>query len=240
MKAAALAEAILRDRDQRKSKTRIATPRRVRDDFDPFGVTCWRVVAGGDPSYLVATPPMHMGPVGWFIACRHCCVEFESRGGTYCATCMDLPAEERRSRPPVSDRQCQSCGNGIPKRRRADAKYCSPRCSKRAENGRRLLPYPKPNFRGDTCEISQQNQGSKTVLIGPGDWPINLIGGYRGRARELTWANFCRDRAAARGLLCVFRHVGSGGTGARPNGVSPRVDASPEAPMVHPSWFMRG
>jgi hypothetical protein len=38
----------------------------------------------------------------------------------------------------------------------------------------------------------------------------------------------------------LLRGFGSGGTGARPNGLSPRVDASPEVPMVYPSWFMGG
>src|SRR5262249_38707600 len=38
-----------------------------------------------------------------------------------------------------------------------------------------------PKFRGDTREILQQNQAPKNVLIGPSDWPINLIGGDRRR-----------------------------------------------------------
>src|SRR5262245_40497820 len=42
-------------------------------------------------------------------------------------------------------------------------------------------PPKNPEFRGDTREILQQNQGSKSVLIGPNDWPINLVGGDRRR-----------------------------------------------------------
>jgi hypothetical protein len=40
--------------------------------------------------------PMRRGAVGWFIACRCCGREFESRGLAFCESCMALPAEERR------------------------------------------------------------------------------------------------------------------------------------------------
>jgi hypothetical protein len=90
-----LAAAILRDR-RRHSQRPVALVRRPpSDDFDPYAFTRWRVVAGGDPSYLVK-PPMRRGAVGWFFACRCCAREFESRGWAYCPSCMDLPAEARR------------------------------------------------------------------------------------------------------------------------------------------------
>src|SRR5262249_27671288 len=124
--------------------------------------------AGRNPGYLVATP-MRRRSVGWFVACDHCGAEFESKGWKYCSACMDhLPAEERRSKPAPSDRPCQRCGRPIPLRRRADAKYHSEKCAKAAENARSYR-CAHPEFRGDTREILQQNQGSKNVLIGPND-----------------------------------------------------------------------
>jgi hypothetical protein len=180
-RAQALAERLLGDRAQRA--TRKASPPRTRlegADFDPFAVTRWRVVAGGDPGYLVSTP-MRRGPGGWVIACGHCGAEVESKGCKYCPTCMELPAEERRSKPVISDRPCQApgCTGSIPKRRRADAKYCTDRCAKAAENARGYQGSARPKFRGDTHEKTQQNQWPKNVLIGPGDFPISVIGGYR-------------------------------------------------------------
>jgi hypothetical protein len=113
-KAAALADAILRDRERRKFKVQQKPTRTcVTDDFDPFSVQCWRVVAGGDPGCLPKTP-MRKGPIV-------CAREFESKAWRYCSACIELPAEERRARPVVSDRHCQNCGSGIPKRRRTDA-----------------------------------------------------------------------------------------------------------------------
>jgi hypothetical protein len=47
--------------------------------LDPFAVTRWKVTTGGDPGYLVATP-MRMGRNGFFVACRGCGNEFESKG----------------------------------------------------------------------------------------------------------------------------------------------------------------
>jgi hypothetical protein len=106
MKAAALADAILRDRDQRRDAAELRPDmecfgcgklfvyRRTRGDsnarfcsdecqieydvpgaftFDPFKVTRWRVIAGGDPGYLVATP-MRRVPA-------HKCEDGEYRGG---------------------------------------------------------------------------------------------------------------------------------------------------------------
>jgi hypothetical protein len=186
-KASALADAILRDRERRKSKV-LQKPTRtcVTDDFDPFSVQRWRVVAGGNPGYLPKTP-MRKGPIGWFIACGCCAREFESKGWRYCSACIELPAEERRARPVVSDRHCQNCGSGIPKRRRTDAKYCSNRCAKAAANARSYHGSGDPKFSRDTHEIPQQNQAPKNVLIGPSDFPINVIGGYRfPRAKKLS------------------------------------------------------
>ena len=173
----ALTKSLLRDRAERAARKAVRSITKIeRGDFDAFEATRWRVIAGRNPGYLVATP-MRRRSVGWFFACDHCGVEFESKGWKYCSACMGLPAEERRSKPAPSDRPCQRCGRPIPLRRRADAKYHSEKCAKAAENARSYQGSAQPKFRGDTREILQQNQGSKNVLIGPNDWPINLVGG---------------------------------------------------------------
>src|SRR5262249_38496683 len=120
------------------------------------------------------------GPVG-FVACGHCGAEFESKGWKYCPTCMELPAEDRRSAPAVTDRQCQapSCVRLISRRRRADAKYCDDKGAQAAENARSYQGSRHLRFRGDRGDFLQQYQGPKNVLIGPTDFPINVIGGYR-------------------------------------------------------------
>jgi len=60
-----------------------AGERRV-EPFDPFKVTKWRVIAGDNPGYLVATP-MRMGKAGFHITCPGCQREFESTGSRYCS-----------------------------------------------------------------------------------------------------------------------------------------------------------
>ena len=175
----ALTDSLLRDRAERAArKANRCSIKIERGDFDAFEPTRWRVIAGDDPGYLVATP-MRRGSVGRFLACDHCGTKFESNGWRYCSACMDLPAEERRSKPAPSDRPCQRCGQPVPLRRRADAKYHSEKCAKAAENARSYQGSAQPKFRGDTREILQQNQGPKKFLIGPNDYPINVIGGYK-------------------------------------------------------------
>jgi hypothetical protein len=106
MKARALANAILEDRRNRKTSPRTRARSRVaNDDFDPFAITRWRVIAGGNPGYLVATPMVDVsgrecddGKVrgGFRVDCQHCGSEFESLGLAYCAACMEKPAQDRR------------------------------------------------------------------------------------------------------------------------------------------------
>jgi hypothetical protein len=171
-----LAEALLLDRKQRRqSKPKSNRPRLDRERFDPFAITRWRVITGADPGYLPTTP-MRMGPVCWFINCRHCLREFESKGWAYCPTCMALPAEERRREPMSGRRCCQvpGCGGLIPTRRRADAKYCEHHSAGR--NGRKAVRQPSRQKYEATHEIPQQDQGA---IFGPKTWPLKLIGGYR-------------------------------------------------------------
>src|SRR5262249_26520133 len=173
----ALTKSLRVDRAERAARKAVRSITKIeRGDFDAFEATRWRVIAGRNPGYLVATP-MRRRSVGWFVACDHCGAEFESKGWKYCSACMDLPAEERRSKPAPSDRPCQRCGRPIPLRRRADAKYHSEKCAKAAKTRAATGIARTPNS-GDTREILQQNQGSKNVLIGPHDYPINVIGGY--------------------------------------------------------------
>ena len=132
----ALTKSLLRDRAERATRKAVRSITKIeRGDFDAFEATRWRVIAGRNPGYLVATPNRRRS-VGWFVACDHCGAEFESKGWKYCSACMDLPAEERRSKPAPSDRPCQRCGQPVPLRRRADAKYCKEKCAKAAENAR--------------------------------------------------------------------------------------------------------
>src|SRR5215813_10076275 len=131
-RATTLAEQLLRDRAERTARPRAASrPKIEGSDFDPFAVTRWRVIAGGNPGYLVKTP-MRRGPVGWFIACRGCALEFESKGWAYCPDCMALPAEERRDQPKPSGRNCErpACDQRLSRHARADALYCSSACRK--------------------------------------------------------------------------------------------------------------
>ena len=139
MTAAALTHAILADRERRKAQTKPAkSDRPAPDGFDPFEITRWRVVAGGDPGYLVATP-MRRGSVGFHVACRACGGEFESGGLAYCAECLALPADERRAIAPTAQgRVCRApgCEQFIPRRARADTAYCSDACRQRARRER--------------------------------------------------------------------------------------------------------
>ena len=62
--------------------------------FDPFKISRWRVVAGGDPGYLVATPMTGVSGGGFRVECRGCGQPFESRGWAYCSrTCKRESAE---------------------------------------------------------------------------------------------------------------------------------------------------
>jgi hypothetical protein len=187
-RAGALAERLLRDRAERAARkairTTAAAAKTDRVEFDPFDVTRWRVIAGGNPGYLVQTP--------WFISCQCCGGEFESKSWAYCPTCMELPAEERRDQPKKAGRQCQGpgCGERLSIHARADALFCSVACRKAASRGdTEAAGTTKCDILGfglsDTApsEMSQL-EGSGTrikraSLIAPKNFPINIIGGRR-------------------------------------------------------------
>jgi hypothetical protein len=201
-RAGALAERLLRDRAERAARkavrTTAAAAKTDHVEFDPFAVPRWRVIAGGDPGYLVQTPTRR-GPIGWFISCQCCGGEFESKSWAYCPTCMELPAEERREQPKKAGRQCQGpgCGERLSIHARADARYCSVACRKAASRDKTAsgLPNTAPP------EMSQL-EGSelrikRASLIGPKSFPINIVGGFRfpqagpnplGRVRVRPWS----------------------------------------------------
>jgi hypothetical protein len=232
MKAAALADAILRDRGQRRDA---AEPRpdmecfgcgkqfvyrgprgddsgrfcsdvcRIEYDipraftFDAFKVTRWRVVAGGDPGYLVAIPMTRMSARkcadgeyrgGFRLNCRGCGKPFEGLGWAYCSndckrTCRDHKAndadmaEAEMERP--TKRKCQECGGNIPRWRKGRlvskvTKFCSDKCAARARRkAKTSRDSPDGVLSPETAKKCRKNGPRKPVLIGPNDLPINRL-----------------------------------------------------------------
>jgi hypothetical protein len=175
IKTKTLVEELLRDRAERiarKSIRTVSTTKVERAEFDPFKVTRWRVVAGGDPGYLVATPARR-------IECRACQREFESRGWAYCPTCKALAADKRRV-PSKTGRPCEcpGCTHRIPKWRNGRqvskaARFCSARCARRArEMAPGLSDIGPPGFVTPNAKEVPVNGGSKHA-------PLNLVGGGR-------------------------------------------------------------
>jgi hypothetical protein len=124
--------------------------------FDPFKVTGWKVIAGGDPGYLVKAP-MTMVPAkkcdehwqGRFrIQCRGCGDQFESLGRAFhsaeCRRAYEagvdaaaLMAQVGMDAPTKRMCEARGCSHPIPKWRKgrkvsAKARYCSPKCKQKA------------------------------------------------------------------------------------------------------------
>jgi hypothetical protein len=142
-----LTELLLRDREERAEREHQRNAERYRNrpessdgiGFDPFMVTRWKVVAGPDPGYLPTTP-MRKGAVGFWLACRCCGEQFESKGLAYCVDCMKVPADERRATPPVAPgRLCEGCGEPIPSARRSGLTFCSNACRQQDYRRRQAL-----------------------------------------------------------------------------------------------------
>lgn len=116
--------------------------------FDPFRVTKWKVVAGGDPGYLVSTPMTRIAAGGWRVACRGCGKPFQSSGLAYCKpTCRKVSNERAEAVALMAEvgmdapvkRRCQApgCTDPIPMWRNGRAvskktRYCKPACGQRA------------------------------------------------------------------------------------------------------------
>jgi len=135
-----LTELLLEDRERQRERERARRAARQKSDppLDPYPITKWRVVAGGEPAYLPKTS-MRIGQAGFFIFCKACGTAFESKGLAYCASCMEIPAEKRREIAPVAiGRLCQGprCENFVPRNARADVRYCSKACRDKAYRAR--------------------------------------------------------------------------------------------------------
>lgn len=127
-----LARQLLDDR-ARRTPGNDKRPRPPGIDFDPYQCGAWVISAGSAPGYLPKTP-MRQGSAGFYIHCRACNAEFESKGLAYCPTCQELPAEERNAmKPAFSGRMCQAsgCERPVPRTARAGAKFCSKTCRNR-------------------------------------------------------------------------------------------------------------
>jgi hypothetical protein len=157
--ATTVRRAILHDREQRRARPAEraqARPTTEGTEFDPFKVTRWRVIAGGDRGYVPRTR-MRMGPLGWFIECQCCAREFESKGSAYCPTCMESPAQERRA-------------NGKPVQRSVPA---NPTRHRTAD-----LKSPAGSLLESATEIIEEFP----PVFGSADFPSILVGsGRRGR-----------------------------------------------------------
>jgi hypothetical protein len=138
-----------RDKQRNRERQQRAAP---VDNFDPYEITKWHVVAGTEPGYLPHTS-MRKGANGFYLPCRACGQQFESKGMAYCLSCLELPAEERRQMQPVTmGRLCQApgCENFLPRRARADVRYCSKACGQRA----RYADNHAPNLADNPAALS--------------------------------------------------------------------------------------
>jgi len=176
MKAKTLAEQLLRDRAERIARKHAragSTTQVQRQNFDPFEVARWRVIAGDDPGYLPKTT-MRRGKEGRWIKCRACQCEFECKGWAYCRDCLALPVDERRA-PSKAGRSCDGpgCTRRIPRWRngrevRQDVRFCTDKCRKAAA---RLSDIGSPHFVRDQRKKVPISSGS---VIGPKTMPLML------------------------------------------------------------------
>jgi hypothetical protein len=109
---------------------------------------------------------MREGANGFYLACRACGQQFESKGTAYCASCLELRADERRAMKPITTgRLCQApgCEKFLPRRARAGAKYCSKACGERARYHRLSLadnraPLPDTTPFENLADDAQKDQ----------------------------------------------------------------------------------
>jgi hypothetical protein len=159
-----VAERILEDRRRVAERERLRREEqargRLRLGFDPFSVEKWCHIAG--PVVPMPGRAMRSGTAGFWITCRHCADQFESRGLAFCDVCMELPSEERRVEAGVMGRICAECGKGLPYRKRAGSLYCSKVCSQRsrrrlceADNSAELPGSYAPKNEADDVEKGQ-------------------------------------------------------------------------------------
>jgi hypothetical protein len=160
--------------------------------FDPLKVKRWRVIAGGNPGYLAATPmrrvPAHKCADGEYrggfrIDCRGCGKPFESLGWPYCSKGCKHASRERMANAadmaeaglePPTKRKCEECGGSIPRWRKGRqvskaAKFCGAKCASRARRkARTLTDSPDGVLSPETVIRGPQNG---PLLIGPKTLP---------------------------------------------------------------------
>jgi hypothetical protein len=140
---------------------------------------------------------MRRGPLGWFIACKGCGCEFESKGWAYCSnTCKRESAERVASRALVveagidapSKRRCEcGCGRDVPKWKNGKrvskaTRFFEPACKQKAWKARRVR---SGTLETQNASAPQQNRASGDALFGPADFPSVLIGPVTRRGRAL-------------------------------------------------------
>src|SRR5262249_57606431 len=76
----ALTESLLRHRAERAARKAVRSITKIeRGDFDAFEATRWRVIAGRNPGYLVATP-MRRRSARLFVPSAHSAPHFDTKG----------------------------------------------------------------------------------------------------------------------------------------------------------------
>jgi hypothetical protein len=191
--AKAITSALLRDRERRNQKRAAprSSSRAPADAFDPFAVTRWRVIGGGDPGYL-PTLAMRRGPVGWFIRCVGCGKEFESVLLAHCGeTACRAAANARKS----------TIEGYTPKPIREGARLCACGCGRAipryTPTGR--LTSKATRFFSDACSAKSRRiaADSRQAVLSPekapetrikptSAEPLNLIGGHRWAGAKMT------------------------------------------------------
>jgi hypothetical protein len=114
-----------------------------RDDPNPLSVTRWHTVAGAEPGSLPRTH-MRMGKGGFYVPCRGCRREFESRGWAFCSPTCKTKSHEKSANnaimaevgmTPPTKQTCLNCSKNLPtwingKRRRKNQLCCSQKCAR--------------------------------------------------------------------------------------------------------------
>lgn len=163
--------------------------------FNPFGVTRGRVVAGGDPGYLVTTP-MTAAATGFRVACRGCGKQFESRGWAFCRhACKRRHYDRQGAEAAVAEigmelirpkRPCQApgCNHRIPVWRKGRlvseaTRFCSAKCARKARSLQGVFVAQTAKKYPILLSPKSHPRKGSVSGIGPSEFPRNIVGGYR-------------------------------------------------------------
>jgi hypothetical protein len=105
-------------------------------------------------------PIIRRGSEGYYIRCKGCNKEFESKGLRYCSKECGTAYRERQQNlatlaeagiEPETKRQCETCGVTIPKWRNGrrvskKTRYCSAKCKQKAYRESETTRGPLPSF----------------------------------------------------------------------------------------------